>query len=120
MTTITTSPLPTINSPQIMELRLSEIPDCLSAYRMILGAEGRAVEKKAEQDIISARVFGHLLLDFCAPPRIFGDKPCATLVKWIISPPQNPDRSQDDVVFISGKLLCDKLLRLCMFSCFVS
>ena len=38
-TTITTSPLPALDSPQIQELRLSEKPSCYNAYNRILRAE---------------------------------------------------------------------------------
>ena len=115
------SPLPALDSSRIEDLRLSNFPHRLSAYRMILRAEQLAIKEQAKEDIISARIIGYLLLEFHAQYRIFGGKPCTELVRWATSPSRNPDRpEQHHVIFDVGKLCRDKLLRACAFSRFPS
>ena len=117
-TTITTSPLPVLDSPQIQELRLSEKPSRYNAYNRILRAEQHAVQQRAKEDIVSARVAGYLLLEFHAQSDILGDRPCTSLVSLVVlPPPESADTggNEHDVVFGVGKLCRDKLIRLCAF-----
>ena len=116
MTTITpSSHLPTLNSPQIEKLRLSEIPTRHSVYGMILRAEQDAVERQAGENIISARVAGYLLLEFHAQSRLFGDRACASIVKQVTSLLQDASGDENSVIFEVGRLLRDKFIRLCAF-----
>lgn len=110
-TTISPSPLPTLDSPRIQELRKS--PERYSAYDMILQTERRAVREEAREDIMSARVVGYLLLEFDAQSDTFGDTPCDILVKWVTLPPQSPGHNELDVIVGIGKLYRDKFIRLC-------
>jgi len=112
-TSITKSPLPALDSSWIEKLRLYDRPYRFSAYRMILQAEQYAVQQQAEEDIISARVVGYLLLELDAQPSTFGDGPCASIVKQVTSPPQDAGDNEHNVVFNVGKLYRDKLIRMC-------
>jgi len=109
---------PMLFCPRIQELRLSNSPDRYSAYNMILQAEQRAVQQQAQEDIMSARVVGYLLLEFIAQCDALGDSPCASLVKWVTSPPQSTGDNVDDVIFGVGKLCRDKFICLCAFQVF--
>lgn len=108
MMTFTPSTLPVLEPSQINDLKLSQFPQHLSTYHAIL---------QAEQDVISARVLGYLLLEFHSWCHILGDKPCTELVSWVILPSRNPNQQEQHYVFFdNGKLCCDKFLRVRAFS----
>lgn len=117
-TTITTSPLPALDSSQIQELRLNEKPDRYGAYNMILRAEQHAVEQRSNEDIISSRVAGYLLLEFHTQSHLFGDTPCASLVRSVNSPPQSASDKEHDAIVGVGKLFRDNFIRLCALNQF--
>ena len=114
--TINVSPLPTLDSHRILELQLSNSLDHYTAYNMILQAEWYAFQRQAMEDTMAARVVGYLLLEFHAQYDTFGDRPCASLVQWVTSPPQNSGDNESDVIFSVGKHLCNTFIRLCASS----
>lgn len=119
-TTTTASPLPELDSPRIQELRLNNSPDRYNAYNMILQVERRAIQQQAEEEIMSVRVVGYLLLEFHARHDTFGNSPCVELAEWVTSLPQNTRDNQYDVIVGAGKLCRDKFIRLCAFNRFSS
>lgn len=117
-TAITKSPLPALDSHRIQELRMRQAVDLSrvsTAYDKILRAERHAVQQKAEDNIMTARVAGYLLLEFCAQPDIFGDSPYTSLVSSVISPPWGAGDNEHDVIYHVGKRCRDKFIRLCAF-----
>lgn len=112
------SPLPALDSLRIEGLKLSQLsqlPHQYSAYNTILLAEENAVEKN---DITSARVVGYFLLEFHEQRQNIGDQACTTLVRWITSMPRTEGDNQNDVIYRTGTLLRDKLIRLCALNQF--
>ena len=88
MTIVTTSStLPALDSPRIEELRLSERPHCRSAYHTILRAERHDVEQQANEDIVSTRVAGYILLEFHAQSDFFGGRAWASIAPRVTSLP---------------------------------
>jgi len=115
MSTVTaSSPLPALDSLRIEELRLNERPHCCSAYDIILRTERDAVERQANEDIVSARVAGYLLLEFHAQSDLLGDRACASIVTRVTSLPQDASGDQHSIIE-AGRLFRDKLIRLCTF-----
>ena len=115
-TIITASPLPALDSSWIKKVRLCDRPHRFSAYNMILRAEQHAVQQQAEEDIVSARAVGYLLLEFDAQSGTFGDGPCASIVRQVTSLPRDTggkEYNEHSVIFDVGKLCRDKLLRMC-------
>ena len=108
--TITPSSLPAVDSFRIKELKLSQLPNQYSAYNMILRAEQNAVK---QNDIMSTRIVGYFLLELHEQSRNIGDQACATLVRWIISPPRIQGDNEHDVIYRIGTNLRDKFIRLC-------
>jgi hypothetical protein len=117
-----TSPLPTLESTQLQELGLHKWLNAVSAYKVILQAEALAIQDEANENIISARVAGYLLLELYARRGILGDQPCATVIDEIMSPSQdggaNSERDVIDVVFEIGRWYQDRLIRACAFDYF--
>jgi len=88
---------------------------------MILRAEQHAVQQQAGEDIVSARAVGYLLLEFDAQSGIFGDGPCASIVKQVTSLARGTggkEHNEHNVILNIGKLCRDKLLRMCAFDWF--
>ena len=119
MTIVTTSStLPALDSPRIEELRLSERPHCRSAYHTILRAERHDVERQANEDIVSTRVAGYILLEFHAQSDSFGDRARASIVTRVTSLPRDTGGDDHNIVFDAGRLFRDKFIRLCAFDRF--
>lgn len=118
-TIISSSPLPTLNSPQIEELQSSDVHNCYSAYKVILQAEKHAIWQKVDDNIVSARTLGYFLLEFHSQRHgIVGDKACRSLIDWIMR--GQSDDAQHDVIFDIGKRCRDQFMRLCAFDYFYS
>jgi hypothetical protein len=81
-----------------------------AAYSNILQAEDRALQDGADENVISARVVGHLLLELYARRGILGDQPYLSVIDEIVCSPQNCD---DDLIFELGKRYRDHLIRPC-------
>ena len=108
-------PPPTSPLPMLDFLRIQERSDLSTIYDMIFRAERHAVQQEAEENIMTARVTGYLLLELHAQAGIFGDAPYTSLVNLIISPPRSTGGNEHDVVYHVGKFCCATLIRLCMF-----
>ena len=116
MTAVTaSSPLgPALDFLWIEELRLSERSHCRSAYHMILQAERRAVERQANEDIVSARVAADT----------FSLSSTLSLISSAVKParqlslPRDTSGDERSVVFEAGRLFSDKFIRLCAFDRF--
>ena len=101
-------------------------PTYFSAYVKAYNAERHAVEqveanptnKEAEQNVISARIAGYLLVELFRRRTILSDGPCVSLVKQLISPPREPEDTDHDLVFRIGKWHREYFLRLCTFDFF--
>ena len=99
-------------------------PNCLRAYGTALNAERHADKQlkadpsnqEAKDHLMFARVAGYLL-EFFNRRAILSDIPCETLVKQLISPPQDGD-TLHDVVFGVGRWYFDRLLCTSTFSFF--
>jgi hypothetical protein len=105
--------LPTFESPQFRELE-PPIPAYAkalqAAYSNILQAEDRALQDGADENVISARVVGHLLLELYARRGILGDQSYLSVIDEIVCSPQDRD---DDLIFELGKRYRDHLIRPC-------
>ena len=122
MTTIeiSTSPLPQIPAPhdEWREYR----PTFLSAYTAVLNAERHANEqleadpsnREAKENRTFARVAGYFLLELFNRRTILSEMPCVSLVKQLISRPQDGG-TVHDVVFRVGKWHFDYLVPMCAF-----
>ena len=97
----------------------------LNAYGRVLLAEHQAIkrvednptDKAAQDDMISARVAGYLLIEFWERKGVLTDAPCLEIVRSLAS----PHRGGGDAcktVFDVGKFYRDYFLRLCAFDPF--
>ena len=97
----------------------------LSAYKRVLFAERQAIErvednptgKTAQDDMISARVAGYLLIEFWDRKGVLTDAPCLDIVRSLAS----PHRGSGDpckTVFDIGKFYRNYFLQLCAFDPF--
>ena len=110
---LTASPLPTVESPQFKESGLGELANAISVYRRILEAEARAVQDGADENVISARVIGYLLLELYARCPTLGDQACSKVIQEVISLSQDSEHDEHDVVLMVGKRHRDHLIRGC-------
>ena len=115
---LTASPLPTVGSPQFQESGLYHWANGLSIYRKILEAEARAVEGGADENIISARVAGYLILELYARSRTLGSQACSSVAKQAISLPRDSEHDENDVIFLVGQRHRDLLIRGCKLDYF--
>ncbi|KAF9645780.1 hypothetical protein BDM02DRAFT_3119694 [Thelephora ganbajun] len=83
---MTTSPLPALESPRFRESGLCELPNAASVYEKILQAEAQAVQDGANENVVLARVIGHLFLELHARRDILGDRPYETIIDEVMSP----------------------------------
>ena len=111
MTMIAVSPLPTFDSRRVHGLN----SDLLHAYGIIIRAERFAIRQQWQENVISARVAGYLLLEFDARSEILGEQPCASIVEEVTSQHQVSGQKERDVVFEVGRQYRNKLLRACAF-----
>jgi hypothetical protein len=115
-------PLPTLESPQFRELEpptSAYVKALQAAYSNILRAEDRALQDGVSENIISARVAGHLLLELYARLGILDDQPYLSVIDDIVCSPQDRD---NDLIFELGERYRDHLIRPCAsdpFSVFV-
>ncbi|KAF8130726.1 hypothetical protein EV363DRAFT_1450500 [Boletus edulis] len=107
-TTITKSPLPLLESPQIQQLQLDK--SGRKAYKIVLNAELHAVKHQQQENLMSARVVGYLLIEFYSQPDIFNDVARTTLISWLTNLCEG--KSQHEVIYGNGKHCRDKFLRL--------
>ena len=125
MTTIELTPTPLPLKPPPYDEWKRNQSNYLRAYDMALNAERHADEQieadpsnqEAKDRLMFARVAGYLLLEFFNRRAILSDIPCVSLVKRLISPPQDGD-TLHDVVFGVGKWYFDHFLSTSAFSFF--
>jgi hypothetical protein len=106
-------PLPTLESPQFQELEPPAPAYTKSlqlAYSNILQAEDRALQDGANENVISARVIGHLILELYARRGILGDQPYLSVIDEIVCSPQDHD---NDLIFELGGRYRDHLIHSC-------
>ncbi|KAF9645735.1 hypothetical protein BDM02DRAFT_3262713 [Thelephora ganbajun] len=106
---MTMSPLPTLESPQFRESGVCELPNAASMYEKILRAEAQAVQDGANENVMLARVVGHLLLELHARRGILGNQPCETIIDEVI-PSSTGHGDGDNVVFEVGRQYRDHLI----------
>ena len=80
-----------------------------------LAGEQVRVLKEVEGKLVAVRTAGYFLLEFAAHSDYFGLKHSAELIKWFVSPPDIPQKSQGDVIIDSSILLRDKFVWTCAF-----
>jgi hypothetical protein len=117
--TMTTPPLPTLESTQFQEPELNEWPKPVSAYEKILRAEVRVLQDETNESIVSARVVGYLLLELYARRDILGERPYAKVIDEVVPAPQDRgyDKLGDNVlIFELGQQYRDHLIRACTFN----
>ena len=95
-------------------------PTYLSAYSLAFDAENYATNQaeaneNREDDIISARVAGYLLVELFT--QLATERPCNSLAKQLLSQAQESEDTHD-VIFRVGKWHRDHLLRCCVFNFF--
>ena len=110
---LTASPLPTVGSPQFRESGLGELTNAVSVYRRILEAEAQAVQDGADENVISARVIGYLLLELYARCPTLGIQACSKVIQEVISLSQDSEHDEHDVIFMVGERHRDHLIRGC-------
>jgi len=112
---ITTTPLPhdSLREPHTP-------PQVAGAYRKILLAETHALLDKADENVVLARVVGHLLLELYARRHIFGNLPFTRVAEDVASLPcYCEDAPHDDMdVFEVGRWYLDHLIRPSAFGRF--
>ncbi|KAF9645778.1 hypothetical protein BDM02DRAFT_3189404 [Thelephora ganbajun] len=101
-----TSSLPALESPRFRESGLRESPNAASVYEKILQAEARANE-----NLMLARVVGHLFLELHARCDILGDRPCEAIIDEVMSP-STDHGDGGNVVFEVGRRYRDHLIRV--------
>ena len=109
----TASPLPTVGSPRFRESGLGELANAISVYRRILEAEARAVQDGADENVISARVIGYLLLELYTRCPTLGDQAWSKVIQEVVSLSQDSEHDEHDVVFMVGQRHRDHLIRGC-------
>jgi len=117
MTTVELSPTPLPLKPPPYDEWKGNWPNHLRAYDRALSAERHADEQlatepsnqEAKDHLMFARVAGYLLLELFNRRAILSDIPCESLVKRVISPPQDGD-TLHDVVFGVGRWYFDRFL----------
>jgi hypothetical protein len=107
-------PLP--REPPKYEEWKKDWPQYLGAYNLAFNAERDATEN---DDIISARVAGYLLVELFNWSNILTMCPCDQLSNELQSKSQEPGGSVNDVVFKIGKMYRDRFIRLCAFLFFL-
>ena len=119
MTTVELLATPLPPNPAPYEEWRSDRPDYLRTYDMVLAAERHAddqvkanpSDRRAKDNLISARVAGYLLVELFNRRAILSEGPCISIVKYL--EPRSGDR--DDLVFGIGGWLRSYFLRLCAF-----
>jgi len=114
LTMLVESPLPALEPPQFQNLGLQKPPNIINAYRMILHAEATAIAQMDKENVIPARVAGHLLLELCPQRCILGDRPYERIIEELMKP-DRPIDNNDDLVFEIGQRYRDSLIRGCAF-----
>lgn len=122
MTTIELSPTPL---PPPLALQEGWLHDHLDAYNAILDAarhidellEASPSDKKAKDNLISARVAGYLLLELFDRRTILSGRPYALLAEQIKSSSREGPTTHD-VVFEVGQWHRDYFIRTCAFGSF--
>ena len=109
----TATPLPTVGSPRFRESGLGELANAISVYRRILEAEARAVQDGADENVMSARVIGYLVLELYARCPTLGGQACSKVVQEVVSLSQDSKHDEYDVVFMVGKRHRDHPIRGC-------
>ena len=118
MATIMLSPSPLPRLPALYKEWLEHRSSYLCAYEKVHNAECHAAQqtgREAEQNVISARVAGYLLVELYARRAILSEAPCESLTKQLLSPPQEPGVTEYGLIFRIGELHREYFLRLCMF-----
>ena len=111
---LTASPLPVLDSLQLQESGLRERPEAIGVYHMILQAEERALYRGANENLISARVLGYLLLELHAQCRgALGDEPCSAIINEVLLTPQDSEHDAVGVIFELGRKYRDQLVYAC-------
>jgi len=116
---LATSPLPPVESPQFQESGLGERANATSVYTMIPNAEAQAIRGGENENIISARVAGFLVLELGARYHILGSLACSAVVQEVVSLSRDPEHNENGVVFMVGKRHRDLLIRGCTFDYFL-
>lgn len=122
MTTVELLATPLPLDPAPYEEWRSDQPEYLATYDMVFAAERHADEqvkanpadRKAKDNLTSARVAGYLLVELFNRRTILSEGPCVSIVKHL--EPKSGDRN--DLVFRIGELLRSHFLRLCAFNIF--
>ena len=126
MAEIELTPAPLPRTPVLYEEWLEHRHNYLSAYDKVYNAERHAVEqveanstnKEAEQNVVSARVAGHLLVELFSRRTILSEGPSRSLAKQLILSPRDSSDTDHDLVFRIGKWYREYFLRLCTFDFF--
>ncbi|KAF9643997.1 hypothetical protein BDM02DRAFT_3122647 [Thelephora ganbajun] len=108
--TITKTSLPALESPRFRESGLHKLPNAVSMYERILQGEARAIQDEANENIMLARVVGHLVLELYARRGILGNRPCETIIDEVMRSPTGYGDG-DNVVFEVGRQYRDHLIR---------
>ena len=114
-TMLTASLLPPVESPQFQESGLGEQVNAISVYTKILNAEAQAIHDGENENLVSARVVGFLVLELGARHHILGSQACSKVIQEVISLSQDPNCDENDAVFVVGKRHLDHLIRGCTF-----
>jgi hypothetical protein len=120
MTSVGLQPLPLPPSPPTYDTWQKDCPQYLSAYNLAFNAERYATQKLVagptkNDNIMSARVAGYLLVELFNWRKILTTGPCDQLLKELQSKSLEPGGSVNDVVFKVGKLYRDRFIRSCAF-----
>ena len=120
MTSVELRPLPLPPSPPEYDTWHKDCPQYLSAYNLAFNAERYATQKlvadsTTNDNIISARVAGYLLVELFNWREILTTRPCDQLSKEIQSESQESGGSVNGVVYKVGKFYRDRFIRLCAF-----
>jgi len=117
MTTVEllTTPLPP--NPVPYEKWRSDRPDYLRTYDMVFAAERHADEqakanssdRKARDNLTSARVTGYLLIELFNRRAILSEGPCLSIMKHL----ELKSGDRNDLVFRIGEWLRSYFIRLC-------
>ena len=123
MTTVELLATPLPPNPAPYEEWRSDRPDYLRTYDMVFAAERYADEqvqanpsdRKAKENLTSARVAGYLLVELFNRRTILSEGPCVSIVKHL--EPKSGERN--DLVFRIGEWLRSYFIRLCAFNLFL-
>jgi hypothetical protein len=81
----------------------------------VLQAETQAIQEKADENAMSARIVLHLLRQLNERRDILGDQPCTRVINEIVPSLQHDD---NNLIFELGQRYRDHLIRTCTFSYF--